>query len=157
MKKRILISIGALIIILGTIYLAYFLNTKRAITSDKFIEIIEKEKFKAYNVTNQFGEDHVKNATVAYNEKLGYQLEFIVFNNNDSAKNAFNLNKKTFEQNKKEIDKLESSSNNKYSVYSLTTNDKFMYISRINNTLIYVNIDGSFKTDGIKLINKLGY
>ncbi len=44
-----------------------------------------------------------------------------------------------------------------YSTYSLTTNGKYKYLSRIDNTLIYIDASDDYK-DAIKdIIKELGY
>lgn len=150
-------SVVATIIVVFTLYLVFVSNNGKAINSLKFSSIMENSNLKVYDVSDQFGEKYVKSATIAYNEKTNYQIEFIVFKDTDSAKNAFTLNKNTFEKIKTETDDIISSSNEKISEYALTTNDKYMYISRRENTLIYLSVDGSYKVEVANLITKLKY
>jgi|GEM_PF-1897596 len=156
--KFMMTCTGMATLIIGiTFYLVFINNTGKAISNLKFTSIMEDKGLKIYDVTDQFGEDYVKSATIAYNEKTNYQIEFIVFSDEDSAKNAFNLNKNTFEKIKTETSEEVSTSNEKISEYALTTEDKYMYISRRNNTLLYLNIDGSYKIEVANLITKIGY
>ena len=157
-EKFMMICTGIATLIIGvTLYLVFVNNTGKAISDLKFTSIMEDKGLKIYDVTDQFGEDYVESATIAYNEKTNYQIEFIVFSDEDSAKNAFNLNKNTFEKIKTETTEEVSTSNDKISEYALTTEDKYMYISRRKNTLIYLSIDGSYKTEVANLITKIGY
>ncbi len=159
-KNKMAMQLGSLIaiVIIGiTLYFVFINNIGKAINSNKFTNIMEKSGLEIYDATDQFGENYVESATVAYNKKTNYQIEFIIFSDEDSAKNAFSLNKKTFEKIKTESDTEISTSNDKISEYSLTTNDKYMYISRRKNTLIYLSIDGSYKTEVANLITKIGY
>ena len=53
---------------------------------------------------------------------------------------------------------LSSSTNSKtYSKYSITTDDNYNYIARINNTVLYSFVDKKYKDKVNKLIKKLGY
>jgi hypothetical protein len=157
-EKFMMVCTGIATVIIGiTFYLVFINNTGKAISNLKFTSIMEDKGLKIYDVTDQFGEDYVKSATIAYNEKTNYQIEFIVFSDDDSAKNAFNLNKNTFEKIKTDTSEEVSTSNEKISEYALTTEDKYMYISRRKNTLIYLNIDGSYKIEVANLITKIGY
>lgn len=160
LKNKLIMRLGSFIaiVIVGiTLYLVFIYNNGKAINNSKFTNIMEAYGLEIYDATDQFGENYVKSATVAYNKKTNYQIEFIIFSDEESAKNAFTLNKKTFEKIKTETDTEISTSNEKISEYSLTTNDKYMYISRRKNTLIYLNIDGSYKTEVANLVTKIGY
>ncbi len=160
LKNKLIMRLGSFIaiVIVGiTLYLVFIYNNGKAINNSKFTNIMEASGLEIYDATDQFGENYVKSATVAYNKKTNYQIEFIIFSDEESAKNAFTLNKKTFEKIKTETDTEISTSNEKISEYSLTTNDKYMYISRRKNTLIYLNIDGSYKTEVANLVTKIGY
>lgn len=150
----IIISCFLLTLILLGIYKS---NSFKVISKDSFIQIMEKNNLDIYDVTNQFGEDYVESATIAHNKKTNYQIEFVVFSDDDYAKNAFKINKNTFESNKNENSKELSLSNEKISYYALSTDDKYMYVSRRKNTLIYLSVDGSVKTETENLITKLGY
>ncbi len=156
-KFMMIFTVIATLIIGITLYLVFINNTGKSIDNLKFTSIMKDKGLKIYDVSDQFGEEYVESATIAYNEKTNYQIEFIVFSDEDSAKNAFNLNKNTFEKIKTDTDEEVSTSNDKISEYALTTEDKYMYISRRKNTLIYLSIDGSYKIEVANLITKIGY
>ena len=44
-----------------------------------------------------------------------------------------------------------------YSKYTLLSNGKYMVISVINNTAIYVNVEESHKEEVDNILNELGY
>lgn len=158
MRKKIVVLMTSIIVIIiciiGAIYILNKENNK-VLTNDKFIIEMEKQGFKIYNAKEQFGDDIVKDATVAYNPN--YQIEFLIFDNIDNCKKAFQINKSSFITNKIEKDIEKSESNNSYSLYSLTTKDRYMYIKRIDNKLLYFNVDGSYKNNIDKLVKKIGF
>lgn len=156
-EVKIISTVIGLILIIATFYGIYRINSFKTISKEKYTKIMKKSDLEVYDVTDQFGEDYVESATIAYNKKVNYQIEFIVFSDTDYAKNAFNINKNTFLKIKTNDDNELSLSNEKISYYGITTNDKYMYVSRRKNTLIYLSVDGSVKTEVQNLVTKLGY
>lgn len=155
MKKKILIICG--IVILTFIFTAC--GNKTAIDVNTFISTMESQDFYIKDVTDQYaGYEVFTSATLAINPTSEYQIEFYTFVNDDMAKDSFNVTKKN------QIEPYEegSSSNvsvntDKYSKYALTANGQYMFISRIDNTMVYVKAPDSYKDEVKKLIDKLGY
>ena len=69
----------------------------------------------------------------------------------------FNLNKETFEKEKKDISSQSSSSFGNYETYTLTTGDYYMHLCRVDNTFLYVKVNKENKDAVKKLIKDLGY
>lgn len=157
MKKRIkYISILLLLIIFSLMGVSH-INKTRILSLDKFTSIVNKESLKTVNVKEQLENETIKDAIVAYNKYGDYQIEYIIFNDIESAKSAFLINKNEFKTFKDE-NTLENNTNKKNSsIYELTTNDKYMYISRINNSLIYINTDITYIEEAKNIIEKLNY
>lgn len=69
----------------------------------------------------------------------------------------YNTNQQKFESQKSNRSTSSTASMKNYSTYSLTTNGKYKYLSRIDNTLIYIDASDDYK-DAIKdIIKELGY
>lgn len=152
------ISILSIFIATGGLFSFIFITkANTVIDEDKFSKIMTNNGLEIYDATSQFGENYVKSASVAYNKSANYQIEFIIFSDSESSKNAFNLNKTTFKRVKGNQDEEISKSNDKTSKYILTTSDRYMYISRKENTLLYLSVDGSYKQEISNLVKKLGY
>lgn len=156
-KKKITVIIVSIVIILVCIIGIIFILNKdnSTLNNNNFIKIMEELDLKIYDAKEQFGEDIITSATVAYNSN--YQVEFLVFDNVDNCKKAFQINKSSFITNKTENDVEISKSNDLYSIYSLTTEDRYMYIKRVDNKLLYFNVDGSYKSNLDKIIKKLAF
>lgn len=156
-KQKLLILIGSIILVLLSIIgiILILFNQNKVLTNDRFIKITEKQDLKIYDAKDQFGDDIIKSASVAYNSN--YQIEFLIFDNIDNCKNAFQINKSSFITNKEKDDIEISESNDEYSLYSLTTKDRYMYIKRIDNKLLYFNVDGSYTKDLEKILEKLDF
>lgn len=131
--------------------------TKKVITTNKFINIAKKEKLTIYDATDQYKTNkYIKKCLVSINLR-GWRVEFYELNNVDNAENMFNLNKKKFEKEKTKNSTEISSNWRNYSTYSLTTSQNYYYLCRVENTLIYVDVDAIHKKQVINFINKIGY
>ena len=154
MKKRniILSVIGFL-----SIFLLTGCFSKKAISTNEFRNKASNYNFEVVDVAGQYADyGYVKEATVAKSSN-NWQVEFYVLSTNDNAKNMFELNKTTFEESINTSSKHSSASIGNYSTYSLTTENNFMYICRIDNTLIYLNIPKGYEKQAQTFIKDLGY
>ena len=125
-------------------------------TSD-FKSLSEKYKYTISDVTSQYSDNKkVKNAIVAKSSQ-DYQIEFFVLEDEGSAGIMFYNNKFTFDRNKSGSSSVYSSSNPNYQNYSLTNNNQYMYICRVKNTLLSVNIPSNYKDNVNKFIEEFGY
>ena len=103
-----------------------------------------------------FKEDNIKKGFVSINLR-GWKVEFYELTSSDSAEEMFDTNKALFEKEKTKNSSDASSNIRNYNTYSLTTSLNYYYLSRVDNTLLYVKVDLSHKKDVKKFIDKLGY
>ena len=103
--------------------------------------------------------DEFKNKMVyiAINKDSTYQIEFYELSNKDYASNFFNNNKKTFEDSKSSGSTETSVSIGNNEKYTLTTKGKFKVVSRIDNTVIYLNVNDNYKSSVKDVLKDLGY
>lgn len=154
MKKKILILCSILI----CMFIFTACGSKTAINTDKFISTMESKGFVISDVTDQFaGVDFLNDVTVAMKDSGEYQIEFYNLKDESNAIEAFNINKEEFEKEKGSTSTESSASLKNYSTYSLTSNGKYMYVSRIDNTLIYLDVSKEYKDEVKEIINELGY
>ncbi len=131
--------------------------SKEKINSKKFIDISKKEKLTIYEVTTQFKSyDNVKKVYAASNLR-GWRITFFEFKNSDSAENIFNKKVEEFKKNKSKNDEDDKSGIRNYSIYELTTNNNYYYISRVDNTLLIVDADSTHKKEINSFIEKIKY
>ena len=146
-----------------TLLISLFLFTgcnKKNLDGEKFTSIMEKKGFRIYNVIEQYNQgkqDLVKTALIASNENAGYQIEFLIFKSVDACKNSFTVNRSAFRENKTEKDKETSVSKDKYSKYTLTSKDTYYVVSRKGDTLMYLDVDGSYKNEVDSILSELGF
>ena len=153
MKKRgILLAVVCLLVL----FVTTGCMNKKAITTSEFKTKMKDKGFTIVDVLEQFSEyQYVKEATVAKNDD--YQLEFYVLSDDERANYMFNTNKQIF-QNSKGSSSFETKNKmGNYENYSLTSVGYYMYVSRVNNTLIYLKVNESKKDAVIEIIKDLGY
>lgn len=134
-------------------------GSKSPITTTDFISTMESQDFYIKDIMDQYAEYEVfTSATLAVNPTNEYQIEFYTFVDDNMAKDSYSVTKKN------QIEPYEegSSSNvsvntDKYSKCAVTANGQYMFISRIDNTMVYIKAPDSYKDEVKKLIDKLGY
>ncbi|MBP5470776.1 MAG: hypothetical protein J6Z11_16215 [Candidatus Riflebacteria bacterium] len=125
--------------------------------ANDFKSLAEKYKYTVSDVTKQYSANQkVKNATVAKSSQ-DFQIEFYVLEDEGSAGKMFYTNKAKFENSKSGASMQASSSNTNYSTYSLTSNNKYMYLCRVDNTLLSLNIPSDYKDNVNKFIEEFEY
>ena len=132
-------------------------SEKPSINSSDFKSISENSGYTVYDITSQYSEySYIESALVA-KSSWDYQVEFYLLTDDSYAVSMFNNNKSTFESYKGSSSVDSSVDLANYSTYSLTSNGYYMYLSRIDNTLLYLRVDDSYKSNVKNLVSKLGY
>jgi len=131
---------------------------KEAIDDEDFSRIMEKEGFSIVNVEQQFVQYEVfEDAYVAIAPSKNYQIEFYELEEDSYAVSFYNTNKEIFEASKtgsSVYTNIDLTDSNKY---TLTTGNEYKVISRIEDTVIYLNVDKAYKEEVTNILKKLGY
>ena len=141
-------------------FLMLFLVTgcgkKTVITTSEFISKAEKAGYQTTDITAQYSSyEYIKEATIAKNDN--YQVEFYVLDGEDKAKGMFDTNKTDFENSKGSSSSYSTVNLANYSTYALTSAGKYMYLARVENTLIYIKVDEKYKDSVKGFVKDLGY
>lgn len=128
---------------------------KEKITQDVFKNVVETHGLTVIDKSIEFPDKMLLSYLSAANNE--YFIEYYEF---DSEENASEL----YESNKIEIENSKGSSYSQtdlnglnYQLYTLTSKGKYIFISRIENTILYSEVKEEYK-DEIKEITKdLGY
>ena len=163
MKKGIIIAIVLIVLIptilvgIGLIAYNTLMKEKTPISAITFNTKMQEKGYITTETTNQFVQygNYMKKSYVA--QKTGYQIEFYELSSEENAIGMYNTNKTKFESQKSNSSAHSTISMNNYATYSLTTNGKYKYLSRINNTLIYVDVDESYKEVVKEIMKEIGY
>lgn len=161
MKKKILfIVLGIILVVLiGGIILFSSLNKeKESMTASEFKNLMQEKGFVVSDATSQFSEyGYVEQVYVAAPSGYAYKIEFYELSNEDYAISFYNNNKSIFESSKGNASGETSVSMKNYSKYTLSTGGKYKVVSRIDNTVVYLNVDSSHKDTVKDLLKELGY
>ena len=136
MKKSMIIGIVAIVavvlITIGGVVFTKLNKEKPSIDAQTFKTTMEEKGYQLVDAKSQFSEyDYIEKVYLAADRKF---------------------------ENSKSSSSIETTVNGKnYSKYTLLSNGKYMVISAINNTAIYVNVEESHKEEVDNILNELGY
>lgn len=133
-------------------------GNKTSITSDDFKNKMESNGYTVQDATSQMASyDYIKKVYIAISNDSTYQIEFYELSDSDYATSFFNNNKSIFENSKSSVSTETSVNLGNHNKYSLTANDKFKVVSRIDNTVIYLDVDENYKSSVKDILDDLGY
>lgn len=131
---------------------------KDSITPDTFCSKMQDKSFTIVDSTEQFSStDGVQNVYIAIAPNYTYQIEFYELSDDSQAEESYEKNIQTFEKSKTNVSSNTEVKLANYAKYTLLSNGKYMVISRINNTFIYVNADSDYKDDIDDILSNFGY
>ena len=87
----------------------------------------------------------------------GWQVEFYVLDNSANASSMFNSNRNIFENYRSNSSSEKSAITGNSSTYSLISSGYYMYLCRIDNTLLYVKVQDTYKNTVQNFVKALGY
>ena len=161
MKKGIIIGIVAIIVVVLIAVSVLFIKLnkeKPSIDAQTFKKTMEEKGYQLADAKSQFSEyDYIEKVYLAADSNFSYQIEFYQLANNDYANQFYIKNMKKIESSKSSSSIETNVSMKNYSKYTLLSNGKYMVISVINNTAIYVNVDESHKEEINHILKDLGY
>ncbi len=146
MKKSIKMIIAAVVgvIIIAIVCLAIMQSGKKAITMEQFEEKAKENGYKIADIQNDITKkEEIINAKLAISEDYSYFISFYILKDNDSASNFYKEQKEEFAKTKQEENEPIEKKSKSYEEYSLKSNGKYMYISRIENTIVQFNVNES--------------
>ena len=153
----VLVVILILAIILGIVFVS--LNKeKTSISANDFKSSMQGKGYIIQDATSQFSSyDYIEQVYLAISNEYSYQIEFYVLSDEAYATSFYNNNKSNFESSKGDVAAETNASLKNYSKYTLSSNNKYSVVSRIDNTVIYLNVDSSYKDTVKDLLDELGY
>lgn len=147
-----------LLLVVFVTLLSACVTKRESIDEDEFISIMTNEGFNIVNIEKQFAEyGYFEEAYVAVDKSGNYQIEFYELENDSYAINFYNTNKETFEASKTGSSVYTNVDLTDSNRYTLTTEDSYKVLSRIDETVVYLNVDKEYKNEVINILKKLGY
>lgn len=153
----ILIAISAIVIV----FMLSIFSGKEPISAQSFESTAVSSGY-TVQIDNNFGKkyDSINNAFIASDVEDDYQIAYLIADSKDGAKEIFQSFKSDLENIKDEnkgYNHSSEASSSKYEKYELTTKDHFLYIARIENTIILVNAGIEDKAEAESFIKEIGY
>lgn len=132
MKKMCIKIISIIAIILCT----SGCGNKTPINTNTFASVLGSKEYEIVDLSKQYSSNqNIKNVIIAKNVK-NYQIEFYTLSDEETAMNLYNENYANF-QSVNSSSQIKKSGDN-YSKYTLTTDNYYLVVSRVANTLIYI-------------------
>lgn len=154
----LLIIIGTVLTFMGVFKLAN--KTKTPITTDNFITTMENKEFIVTDTkSTQFASyDYISKAVLALSSDYSYKIEFYELTDATYANSFYASNKALLESSVGNVVKMDIEQNGKnFGKFVLSANGKYSTVSRIDNTVIYVNCDEGSKDAVESILKELGY
>ena len=162
-NKKIIIGVVVGVIALILVGLAAFFalknHKKTPISADEFYKTCSNKGYEMVDSVDQydsiFGEGVVEESYIALGEN--HQIEFLDFADADDAVRVYKGEEEYLETLKGSGSASTSVSFNSYSKCTLTSNGKYHCVSRIEDTMIYIDIDEDYKDEVKETVKELGY
>lgn len=151
-KKILIITITILLIFTGCKK-----EERKPITSDSFKLVAESIDYEIKDVTNDLDNNKGVSSALIAMVKNKYQIEYYTLESNEIAQKMYDRNKERFESIKEDKDKADITENDNYSEYKLLTKGKYKLLSKIDNTIVYADVDEQYKDSVINFAKQLGY
>ena len=151
-------KVKVLMLLVLVVFLSACSSNKIAINVDEFKETMRDNSYYVVNSKEQFSEyDYIVDSYIAINSDKTFQIEFYKLSDVDNSIAFYNYNKDIFDASKTSNSAYTDVNLNNNSKYTLTTEDSYKVLSRIDDTVIYVNTDKEYKDDIKSILKKIGY
>ena len=145
MRKSVKITIVVVaMIIIAIVCFAIMQSGKKTITMEQFEEKAKENGYKIADIQNDITKkEEITNAKLAISEDYSYFISFYILKDNESAINFYKEQKEEFAKTKQEENEPIEKKSKSYEEYSLKSNGKYRYLSRIENTIVQLNVNES--------------
>ena len=155
---KIFIIVVSLLLVSAVVIVFLVLGKgKESITASEFYDEMNDEGLMVIDVTDQYASYGIDEAYIAVESNQEYQIEFYELSSVSKAENMIETNNEYFKDRAGSKRVTSSYGFGNYDIYSLTSNGDFMYLCRIDNTLLYIDVDDSYKDEVKEIIDELDY
>lgn len=152
-----MIAILVVILAIIGIFLLASGNNRKALTEEQFKEKIQASGYNIGEIQNNASNNEkIKFSQMAMSSDYNIMIEFYILNDKETTNNFYNENKEKFQEKKLENEPIESKKNN-YETYSLKSNGRYMYIAKIDNTVLKLTVNETEEQKVMELVKELGY
>lgn len=156
MKK--IIAAALLAVMLCSLLCLTGCSRKTALTVDAFYNLMEENGYEAAYITDQYTEyDQLTGVCVAMQIYGEYQIEFYETDTDDTAKNLYANNQRILEDNTSIAYSRTVVNGVNSNAFKMTSNGQYYVLSRIDNTMIYIEAPEECKGEINGVLKTLGY
>ena len=157
MKLKKYFTLSILFILMVCLVTGCF--NRKELNAKEFSSLIVKEGFVVLDNTENYKElSGVKKYLVATNTLRSYKIEYYEFNDTKKAEELYDKIETKFKNSTKvKKSQYQTTSFGKYNYYSLTTDNSYKVVSRINKTVVITDSDRVNKESIKEVVKKLGY
>ena len=150
MKKIILLVVLISVLVVGCSV------SKQKITTTQFIEFAAENEYEILDKTKALKDPKIKKVILA-KKNNECQIEFYKLKSITDAIYMFNDNKNIFKTNNNKTSTYTYTNLSNYSLYSLTNESYYMYLCRVDDTLLYVKAPLEYKEEIEEFTKLIGY
>lgn len=155
---KIVLLISLIVVAAAAVVLLVVVDhEKESMTAWEFYDEMEDEGYVLVDITEQYAAYGINEAYLAAKPDRSYQIEFYVLASESNAISMFESNKEYFKDRAGAKRVTSSYGFGNYDIYSLTSEGDFMYLCRIDNTLLYIDVDDTYKKEVKEIIDELDY
>ena len=147
-----------LLLVLITVVLTACSSNKEPLDDEEFKSIMRDNDYYVVSSLSQFSDySYIDEAYIAKKTGEDYQIEFYELEDSSCAISFYNTNKEIFEASKTNDSVYTSVDLIDTNKYTLLTLDSYKVLSRIEDTVLYIDVDKKYKDEVNDIIKKLGY
>lgn len=132
-------------------------ENKKVITLDTFKEKATSNNYIVSDVTSQFKKSKIVKTATTANNLSKWVIEFYTLKSDSDAEYMFDYNKDEITKSKSKNSKEVSISSGNFTTYSLIDNGYYIYLCKVDDTLLYTKVKEEYKEEVDKFIQELGY
>ena len=132
-------------------------ENKKPITAETFQKAMEKREYKVLDYTESYADAGVKKVLESADIDNNFGIKYFEFNSENEAKDFYEFNQNILEDNNNVKESQIKTEINNYQKYSLTADDQFYVLSRIDNTVVTVDAPKKYKKEMKKMLEEIGY
>ena len=151
-KKRILLGL----LLIGITLILTGCKAKQAITPEDFTIAANKKEYTIVERKLLSNYEEAKTIISAQIKKDNY-IELFELKTEEDANNFYTSNKDHYEKEYKVKTITTENTGINYNKYTLTVKNNYIVISRINNTVILVEVDKKYKSEVKEFLKEIGY
>ena len=151
-------NLKVLLLVLIIVVLTACSSNKEPLTLDEFKSIMRDNDYYMVNAISQFSDyGYINDAYIARKTGEDYQIEFYELEDDSYAISFYNTNKEIFEASKTNDSIYTSIDLKDTNKYTLLNENSYKVLSRIEDTVLYIDVDKKYKNEVNSIIKKLGY